>query len=252
MYRSSHNPVLPPSASTFHQRNTTNPKVSNIGGDAPAKIIQDKDSRTFGKVPGSYKEDPLAYMQKSLKNERVATLSEVKRDAPHVLQPTVLKARLKGPSPRRDEIPVMNLVSSKNFVVANAVENILAVPKKLQQASKDYLGKEDYGKVPKYLSHVKKDIEAEYDYIRALEQQREEMNRSQVRQLDENDRGELICQLKAKWEKTNTEYQATTHLTKLDTIGKTKRKENYESELAQIEKDIEKLNRKNIMIRELA
>jgi len=251
MYRSSHDPALPPSASTFHQRSTTNPKVSNIGGDASTKIIQDKDARTFGKVPGSYKEDPLAYMTPR-RNERVATLSEVKRDAPHVLQPTVLKPRMKGPSPRRDEFPVMNLVSSKNFVVANAVENILAVPKKLQQANKDYLGKEDYGKVPKYLSHVKKDIEAEYDYIRALEQQREEMNRSQVRQLDENDRGELIQRLKAKWESVNTEYQATTHLTKLDTIGKTKRKENYESELAQIEKDIEKLNRKNIMIRELA
>merc|ERR1712224_816964 len=46
----------------------------------------------------------------------------------------------------------------------------------------------------------------------------------------------------------NTDYQATTHLTKLDTIGKVRRKEKYEAELTQIEKDIEKLNRKHIYV----
>merc|ERR1712232_144925 len=106
---------------------------------------------------------------------------------------------------------------------------------------------EDYGKVPKYLTHVKQDIEAEYEYIRQLEKQREDMQKSHARPMDELERQELIQNLKAKWEAVNTEYQATTHLTKLDTIGKTKRKEGYEAELSQIEKDIEKLNRKNIV-----
>lgn len=32
---------------------------------------------------------------------------------------------------------------------------------------KDYLKKEDYGKVPKYLQHIKQDIETEYQYIRS-------------------------------------------------------------------------------------
>ena len=35
------------------------------------------------------------------------------------------------PVPRITEKPIMNLVSSKNFVTANAVENILAAPKKV-------------------------------------------------------------------------------------------------------------------------
>jgi len=240
--------MIPPTASTFHQRNTTFPLVSNISGHSDRKVIDDRETRTLGKVPGSYKMNPLAYMQKGSKKESVLGLSDVKREQPELLRPSSLKPRLKGPTTGPDDCPAMNLVSSKNFIVANAVETILAMPKKTAAANKDYLGKEDYGKVPKYLSHVKKDIEAEYDYIRALEAQREDMSRSQVQPLMEEERNTLIAGLKAKWESVNTEYQATTHLTKLDTIGKTKRKETFETTLSQIEKDIERLNRKNILV----
>merc|ERR1719217_1345106 len=140
----------------------------------------------------------------------------------------------------------MNLVTSKNFVVANAVETILAAPKKTAQGAKDYLHKEDYGKVPKYLDHIKQDIDAEYEYIRQLQAQEDQERSAQSRLLSDEEKHGLIMGLKAKWEAVNTDYQATTHLTKLDTIGKVKRKEKYEAELTQIEKDIEKLNRKNI------
>eukprot|EP00927_Polykrikos_kofoidii_P049211 TRINITY_DN43307_c0_g1_i1.p1 TRINITY_DN43307_c0_g1~~TRINITY_DN43307_c0_g1_i1.p1 ORF type:complete len:278 (-),score=74.07 TRINITY_DN43307_c0_g1_i1:32-865(-) len=248
MYRSKHSPRIPPSASTFHQKSTTNPLVSNLGGDFEDKVISDKSVRTMGLVPGSQKSTPRDYIRKTQRNGQVQSLSEVKRSNPEVLQPSQLKPKLKGDVPTKDEEPVMGLVSNKNFVVANAVEAILAAPKKVSQGAKEYLHKEDYGKVPRYLQHIKKDIEAEYDYIRQLEQQREDMNRSQVRPLDEEERQSMIDGLKAKWEAVNTEYQATTHLTKLDTIGKTKRKEKYEAELSQIEKGIEKLNRKNILV----
>lgn len=248
MYRSKHDNQVFPTSSTFHQKSTTYPLTSNIGGDNDRKLIPDKECRTLGKVPGSYKQNPLAYMQKASVREPVAMLAEVRRENPEMLNPTSLKGRLKGPITKKDDPPVMNLVSSKNFVVANAVEAILAVPKKGSVAGKDYLCKEDYGQVPKYLLHVKKDIEAEYDYIRHLEAQREDMNKSQVQPLSEDERNVLIGGLKAKWESVNTDYQATTHLTKLDTIGKTKRKEHYEAALSQIEKDIERLNRKNLMV----
>merc|ERR1712066_642804 len=90
----------------------------------------------------------------------------------------------KGGPPRRSEAkPVMNLVTSKNFIVANAVETILAAPKKVTVEVKDYLKKEDYGKVPRYLTQVKSDIDAEYEYIRQLEEQR--MDGPSVQQIDE-------------------------------------------------------------------
>merc|ERR1719335_133578 len=154
--------------------------------------------------------------------------------------------------PKRDDKPILNLVTSKNFVVANAVETILAAPKKSAQGAKDYLHKEDYGKVPKYLEHIKSDIDAEYEYIRALQQQEAEASQSTSRCLSDDEKFGLIQGLKAKWEQVNTDYQATTHLTKLDTIGKVRRKEKYEAELSQIEKDIEKLNRKHIYVDALA
>lgn len=53
--------------------------------------------------------------------------------------------------PKINEKPIMGLVSDKNFIVSNAVENILAAPKLPSNSNKDYLKKKNYGKVPKYL-----------------------------------------------------------------------------------------------------
>merc|ERR1712093_941920 len=99
-----------------------------------------------------------------------------------------------------------------------------------------------------YLNQIKSDIDAEYEYIRQLQSQEAESNNSRTRHLTDDEKAGLIMGLKSKWEQVNTDYQATTHLTKLDTIGKVKRKEKYEAELSQIEKDIEKLNRKHIFV----
>jgi len=56
----------------------------------------------------------------------------------------------------------MGLVSDKNFIVSNAVENILAAPKLPGNGDRDYLKKKNYGKVPKFLQKIKKEIEDEY------------------------------------------------------------------------------------------
>lgn len=128
------------------------------------------------------------------------------------------------------------------------METILAAPKRVSQGAKDYLNKEDYGKVPKYLKHIKNDIDAEYNYIASLQQAEEDANRPAVQPMGEDERYGLIEGLKSRWEQVNTEYQAGTHITKLDTIGKIKRKEKYEAELSQIEKDIERLNKRNILV----
>merc|ERR1740121_2977032 len=135
----------------------------------------------------------------------------------------------------------MNLVSSKNFIVANAVESILAAPKKGSDGARDYLSKQDFGKTPKYLSKVKADIDDEKSYIHNLMLQQEEESRK-VRPLSEDERQSLITGLKTNWEAVNKQYQAMAHLTKLDTVGKTRRKEQMEAKLTQIEKDIERLS----------
>lgn len=248
MHRSKHSPHIPPTASTFHQRSTTVPQTSNLAGQAQEKIISDKVSRTFGKPNGMSANFPEQFHREK-KNTTVQPLHVVKRERPELLKPSQIKAKSKPAVPAAEEAPpVMNSATSKNFIVANAVETILAEPKKVSQGARDYLRKEDYGRVPKYLQHIKKDIDQEYEYIRTLQEQRDEMMRPQVQALDEGERQQIIAGLKAKWEHVNSEYQATTHLTKLDTMGKMKRKEKWEAELSQIEKDIERLSKRNILV----
>jgi hypothetical protein len=248
MHRSKHDPRLPATGTTFGGAQSSHPVCMNIAGTADKKAVPDKSGRTMGKAAGSMRKDPIDYMKKNVSTSKVQTLSEVKRAQPQLLQPTQLKPKLKPDVPKTSDIPVMNLVTSKNFVVANAVETILAAPKKVSQGAKDYLSKEDYGKVPKYLKNIKQDIDAEYDYICMLQEQEEEERMSDMRPMPEEERLQLIAGLKAKWEAVNTEYQGNTHLTILDTQGKMAGKEKHEAQLSQIEKDIEKLNRKNIMV----
>ncbi len=59
--------------------------------------------------------------------------------------------------PKIDEKPIMGLVSDKNFIVSNAVENILAAHKLPSSNNKDYLKKKNYGKyIVKHMA--KKDL----------------------------------------------------------------------------------------------
>lgn len=249
MYKSKHASGLPPTASTFPTGGTTCPAVANIGGSLDQKPVGDKSHSTFGKPKGSYCDDPGSFLKKQEKSGgKVLTLKEMKKEHPEALVPKQLKPQTRHGPPVASEKPVMNLVTSKNFIVANAVEVILAAPKKVPEGTKDYLKKEDYGKVPKYLQHIKQDIETEYQYIRALQEQREAEEAQRVRPMTEDEREDLLEGLKAKWEQVNTAFQGGTHVTNLDTMGKLKRKEKHEAELSQLEKDIEKLSKKSILV----
>ena len=44
----------------------------------------------------------------------------------------------------------MGLRSNKNYIISNAVENILSAPK-VSKEQVDYLSKKDYGRTPSYL-----------------------------------------------------------------------------------------------------
>jgi hypothetical protein len=69
-----------------------------------------------------------------------------------------------------------------------------------------------------------------------------------VRQLEEGERQQLISALKSKWQVVNEGYQKLSFT--LDTPAKKTRKEKYEGELVQIEKDIETLSRRVVLVAE--
>ena len=142
------------------------------------------------------------------------------------------------PVPLKDEKPIMGLVSDKNFIVSNAVENILAAPNLPVNKDKDFLKKKNYGKVPRYLQTIKKEIEDEYQLVREMQIEEEADMDRQKFLMDEQEKNELISALKKKWEVVHKEYQTLTHKNKLDTLGLKEKYERCERELNQLEKDI--------------
>ena len=145
----------------------------------------------------------------------------------------------KVPVPLKAEKPIMGLVSDKNFIVSNAVENILAAPNLPANKNKDFLKKKNYGKVPRYLQTIKNEIEDEYQLVREMQIEDEaEMDRQKFL-MNDDEKHELITALKKKWEVTHKEYQTLTHKNKLDTLGLKEKYERCERELNQLEKDIQ-------------
>jgi len=150
--------------------------------------------------------------------------------------------------PKKSERPVQGLVTSKNFITCNAVENILAVPKKTDVRQVSYINKKGYGQVPKYLEKVKAEIEDEYNYIQSMQEAYEEEGDegTRTRALDNNQKLEMIDGLKTNWDRINKAYQTLSFT--LDTPAKKQRKEEFEAQLEQIERDIERLSKGNIFV----
>ena len=140
----------------------------------------------------------------------------------------------------------MGLVSQKNFVTANAVENILSQPKKKFQEPLDMTKKPDYGKVPKYLQTIKSQIATEKEMIAEYHRQQAETLGGSMRQMSQEERDGLVVELKMKWQKVNEAYQKLPFT--LDTPTQVARKEALEAELAQLEKDIKTLQGRQVVV----
>ena len=148
--------------------------------------------------------------------------------------------------PDRRDRPVMGIKTSKNFITANAVEAILQVPKVAETGELNYMKKEDFGKVPSYLTQVKEEIKRENEMIdKYVKEQLGEVEEvpDQFEELTDEERAELVYQLKAKWAHVNAAYQKITHLVILDTTGQVRRKVQLEEEMTRIDKDIQRLTR---------
>ena len=127
------------------------------------------------------------------------------------------------------------------------------MPKISSPQELNYSRKEDFGKVPEYLSKVKEEIRRENEMInKYVKEQLGEVEREPEKydEVAEIERLDLIAALKEKWTQVNANYQKITHLVNLDTAGQVRRKEQFENELKTLENDIEKLSRaKSLLIK---
>lgn len=237
--------TVPPTASTFGPAAVSAANVNNVGGEYVVSV-----SKPFKKAGASYgtksgKPDPTKFLKKT---KAVASPPKKFAYKTAARKPDVVKASEKPVGfGRRKETP--------NFIRENALLAITTEPSKQPVAEPNYLEKDDYGRVPEYLGEVKKEIQAEKDYITQVMQEHQDMYRSQEPQLEllaEEDRVRLVEQLKKKWEEVNHQYQGMTHIVNLDTLGKRQRKEEYESKLSALEKSIQKLSKHVVMIQSSA
>eukprot|EP00667_Euglena_gracilis_P019356 EG_transcript_20716 len=244
MYRSKHDPLVAPSCSTIALHGTSK-LTSNNSGTELAGSSNKKNAATFGKeVAGTV--DPHGFLKKSAtytkgsQSRDMAAPLEGKR----TFHQSLTKSR--PPVPQRSEKPVMGLVTEKNFVVANAIENILAVPKRPPGEGPLPTQGKDFAKVPKYLQRIKNDIAEETAYLQRLNSQKTAAERERLRMMSEEEKAELIAGLKRKWHETHKQYQTLPF--SIDTVNKVQRKEALEAEMEQIEKAIDKLSKKNIHV----
>lgn len=111
------------------------------------------------------------------------------------------------------------------------------------------MDKKDYGQVPAYLTKHKDEIEEEYRLVKEMQAQEDELRERRKYLIPEEERVELINALKKKWDVLHHDYQAIiTKVTKVNPLGLKTMKENLEKEMEQIEKDIDKLNKKYIFV----
>ncbi|CAD8057494.1 unnamed protein product [Paramecium primaurelia] len=242
MYRSAYPNGLVPTASTFNNHTTSRPKVNNINGDfdlVKGPHTHKGQSHSLGKPKGSYKPDATMFRMKNTGTMGSNQLPEIQS----FKYPQSCKAAV----PKKDEKPIHGLKSNKNFIVTNAVENILSAPKQITE-EKAWTEKKDYGKVPDYLTKIQSSINNEYEIIRNMHMNEAEERDKQkyLMTLEEVER--LKLGLKKKWESVNKEYQSITHIRMIDTVGLKRKKEQCEKELALLEKDIEKLNKNYVFI----
>ncbi|XP_012670694.2 enkurin [Clupea harengus] len=164
--------------------------------------------------------------------------------------------------PPKSDKPLMGIHTRKDFVKTNAIENIMAVPKKPQPIYVDtkkgdkhpmensglvpkYLKKKDYGETPEYLTQRREEVkraQEEYDnYVQEC------MKQGAMKQLSDDERKDILEGLKNNWDELHHQYQGLSVVT--DTTPKKHRKERIELEMKQLERDIDLIERyKSIFI----
>jgi hypothetical protein len=155
------------------------------------------------------------------------------------------------PVPRRDERPHRLPPSHKDFITENAIAAMLTEPRYKSKEETNWLAAETYGKVPAYLERVKREVEAEREYVLGLlDQQQMEAESSsgqQTREMSPDERDDLCTALKMKWDVVNAKYQQIAHRkisTTNSTQGEIRWKESCEAMMSQLEGDIKKLSAK--------
>ena len=209
-YRSRYPPSIAPTASTFILKNSSFPGVANMSGEykfprGAHPIL--RNSATFGLPLGGYSPDPHNFHKKG----------ETHKIYPPTEKFHILSTVKKPPIPTVNDAPIFGLKTEKNFIIANAVDNILMQPKK-RNFSIDQPFHKYYGQVPDYIKKYRLNHENELNDIKEMRRKHQEDEDAKQRLLTEAEVSVLREGLKKKWEYYNNKYTGLTHKKVYDNI----------------------------------
>uniref|UniRef100_A0A0B7AG22 Enkurin domain-containing protein n=2 Tax=Arion vulgaris TaxID=1028688 RepID=A0A0B7AG22_9EUPU len=193
---------------------------------------------------------PEFYMNKHVKDPRFP-----KRESFRYLDDD----RKKPPVPKKTDIPLMGLKTTRNLICVNTVKNITSFPKIPTKRLVDtchgdtfnlitsghepvYVHKKDFGEVPKYLTRRNEEMmraQDEYDHYVA-----ECFRKGDLRQLTVEEHKAIVDGLKTNWEDIQEQYNSLPVVT--DTLGKKYRRERMEGVMKQLEIDIDMLEKHRV------
>ncbi|XP_008110606.1 enkurin isoform X2 [Anolis carolinensis] len=162
--------------------------------------------------------------------------------------------------PKITDHPIMGVQCTKNFISSNAANVIMGVAKKPQQICVDrrqgdkfvletsgllpkYLKKKDYGVTPKYVTKRTEEArraQEEYDaYVK------ESLRQRAMKRLSDEERESLLRGLKKNWEEVHQAFQSLS--VEIDTLPKKLHKERLETEMKQLEHDIQTIEKHKVI-----
>ncbi|XP_060638404.1 enkurin [Anolis sagrei] len=162
--------------------------------------------------------------------------------------------------PKATDQPIMGVQCTKNFISSNAANVIMGVAKKPRQICVDrrqgdkfaletsgllpkFLKKKDYGVTPKYVTKRTEEArraQEEYDaYVKETLRQRA------MKRLSDEERESLLQGLKRNWEEVHQAFQSLS--VEIDTLPKKLHKERLETEMKQLEHDIQTIEKHKVI-----
>ena len=192
-----------PTASTFIPSNSSFPGTVNCNGDISLPRGAHpllRNSGTFGLPEGSYSPDPKKFHKKG-ETGKIYPPCEPLRSKNEIRKPKI---------PALTDVPIYGLKTEKNFIISNAVDNILMIPRK-RNVSVEKPFHKYYGKVPDYIKKYRLNHENELNDIKEMRRKHQEEEDAKQRLLTEAEVSALREGLKKKWEYYNHKYAGLTH-----------------------------------------
>ena len=211
-YVSNYPPDIPPTASTFVLCGSSLPGISNCNGDF--KLPRGghstlKNSATFGRPIGYYAADPKNFHKKGQTFKILPPVEKLH---------TLCKIR-KPAIPSVNDKPIMGLKSQKNYVLSNAIDNILMKPRKLRtNRSCENIRHPYYGQVPNYIKKFREQKQAEINNEKEVSKKIKEEEEAKRKILTKEEIEQLREGLTKKWQAYNYRYGNITHIKLYDNL----------------------------------